>query len=253
MIFRAQLIDYNLDFRVGASISQTRRATLIKSVLPPMPFYTFACFSVLESICDKRDATIRNFQWGHDSGTRKVHLVGWDKICKAKEKGGLGFKKFSTLNQAMLAKQYWRIQNRPESLLLRTYRAKYFPRNSLKDYKPKPQNSWTWRSITKSKCADLQQGRWLVRSGQQIPLTHPDWFQTSNQKLREHNLLNGRVADLIDSNSRSQKCDLIRKIYPYPTSVEILKTSITKTVGNWISWCGNIQAQGSIGSIGLVL
>jgi len=91
--------------------------------------------------------------------------VGWDKICKAKEKGGLWFKKFSTLNQAMLAKQYWRIQNRPESLLLRTYRAKYFPRNSLKDYKPKPQNSWTWRSITKSKCADLQQGRWLVRSG----------------------------------------------------------------------------------------
>lgn len=86
-------------------LSRERRATLIKSVLQSMPLYTFACFSVPKSICDKLDATIRNFQWGHDFGTRKQHLVGWDKIYKAKEKGGLGFKKFSTLNQAMLAKQ----------------------------------------------------------------------------------------------------------------------------------------------------
>lgn len=62
----------------------------IKSVLKSMPLYTFACFSVSESICDKLDAKIRNFWWGHDSGTRKLHLVGWDKICKAKEKGGWG-------------------------------------------------------------------------------------------------------------------------------------------------------------------
>ncbi|XP_065624225.1 receptor-like protein 31 [Quercus suber] len=51
------------------------------------------------------DAAIRNFWWGHDSNSRKLHLVGWDGICNAKEKGGLGFRKFSTLNQAMLAKQ----------------------------------------------------------------------------------------------------------------------------------------------------
>ena len=144
----------------------------------------------------------------------------------------MGFKKFSTLYQAMLAKQYWRIQNKPNSLLARTYKAKYFPRTTLKEHNPKPHHSWTWRSITKAKCADLQQGRWLVGSGQQIPLAHPDWFQTSNQKLREVNLLNGTVADIIDSNARSWKCDLIGRLYPYPTCAEILNTPFTKTEGN---------------------
>lgn len=197
-----------------------------------MPLYSFACFSVPESICDKMDATIRNFWWGHDSNSRKLHLVGWDGICNAKEKGGLGFRKFSTLNQAMLAKQFLRIQNSPNSLLARTYKAKYYPRNTLKESKPKPHHSWTWRSITKPKCANLQQGRWIVGSGQQILLTHLDWFQTSTHKLRDVNLLNGTMADLMDSNSKSWKCDLIRSLYPYPTRKEILNTLITKIEGN---------------------
>ena len=109
----------------------------------------------MESLCDKMDATIRNFWWGHDSNSRKLHLVGWDRIYNAKEKGGSGFRKFSTLNQATLAKQFWRIQNSLNSLLTRTYKAKYYPRNTLKESKPEPHHSWTWRSITKSKCADL--------------------------------------------------------------------------------------------------
>ena len=108
-----------------------------------MSLYSFACFIVPESICDQMDATIRNFWWGHDSNSRKLHLVGWDGICNAKGKGGLGFRKFSTLNQAMLAKQFRRIQNSPNSLLARTYKAKYYPRNTLKESKPKPQHSWT--------------------------------------------------------------------------------------------------------------
>lgn len=62
--------------------------------------------------------------------------------------GGLGLKKFILINQAMISKQYWRIQSSPPSLLAKTFEAKYFPRSSLQDYKPKSHHSWIWKTVT---------------------------------------------------------------------------------------------------------
>ena len=159
--------------------------------------------------------------------TRKHYLIGWDKICQTKRKGGLGFRKFSTF-QAMLTKQFWRIQNSPDSLLARTFKAKYFPKTHLQGYIPKPNHSWTWKNIAKPQFAELGKGRWLVGSGHQISLNHPDWFHTPNHILREHNLLRGTMADLIHPNTKSWNWDLLGRLYDHNTCVEISKIPIAK-------------------------
>lgn len=210
-------------------LSQAGRATLISSVLQSLPLYTFSCFKVTDSVCKKLDTIVRSFWWGHEPGTRKLHLVNWGKLCKPKRLGGLGFKNFSFFNQAMIAKQYWRLHDNPNSLLARTFKKKYFPTCSLREYQPKPHHSWVWRNITESKCSSLHHGRWLIGNGSQIPLSHPDWIQCSNYVLREYGLHNGTVADLIDAHSRSWSCDLIRKIYPPPKAKEILQIPIPKS------------------------
>ena len=87
-------------------LSQAGRTTLISYVLQSLPLYTFSCFKVPESICNKMDAIVRSFWWGHETGDKKLHLINWDKICKPKRWGGLGIKKFSLMNQALLEKQY---------------------------------------------------------------------------------------------------------------------------------------------------
>lgn len=92
-------------------LSQACRATLISSVLQSMPLYTLSCFRVPEYVSNKKDAIIRAFLWVHDLGTRKLYLLNWEKLCKPKRIEGLGIKKFSYINQAMVSKQYWRIQN----------------------------------------------------------------------------------------------------------------------------------------------
>ena len=77
------------------------------------------------------DSIVNAFWWGHDLGVRKLYLMNWNKICQPKSWGGLGLKEFNLLNQAMLAKQYWRISQHPHSLIARTFKAKYFPRGSI--------------------------------------------------------------------------------------------------------------------------
>lgn len=128
-------------------LSQAGRTTLISSVLQAMPLYTFSCMRVPETVYNKLDAIVRSFWWGHNMGDKKLHLLNWEKICQPRERGGLGLKKFNLINQAMIAKQFWRIQHYPNSLLARTYKAKYFPRTFLQDYKPKSHHSWTWKNI----------------------------------------------------------------------------------------------------------
>ena len=102
-------------------LSQASRTTLISSTLQSMPLYTFSCFKVPESICNKMDAIFRAFWWGYDPNTRKMHLLNWDKICRPRREGGLGLKKFSMMNQSMLAKQFWRIKSKSPILNLQNF------------------------------------------------------------------------------------------------------------------------------------
>ena len=213
-------------------LSQAGRATLISSVLQSLPLYTFSCFKVPDSMCKKLDTIVRSFWWGHEPSTRKLHLINWGIVCKPKRLGGIGFKNFNLFNQAMIAKQFWRIQDNPNSLLTRTFKKKYFPGCSLREYQHKSHHSWVWRNITKAQCSSLHHGRWLIADGNQIPLSHPDRFQCSNHVLREYGLLNGTVADLVDNQSRSWKCELIRKIYPPSKAKEILQIPLPKSHGN---------------------
>ena len=211
---------------------QASRATLISFVLQSMPLYTFSCFRVPKFVCNKLDAIIRAFWWVHDPGTRKLHLVSWETIYKPKRMGGFGIKKFSYINQAMVSKQYWRIQNNPNSLMAKTFKTKYFPRSSLKEYKPKPHNSWIWKNITETQFAPFHQGCWLIGNGHQIPFSHPDWFHCPNQTLREHSLNNGTIVDLLENQTKSWNCDLVRELYHPSIAKEILQIPIPKTQGN---------------------
>lgn len=133
-------------------LSQASRTILISSVLQAMPLYTFSCFRVPDVVCKKLDAITRAFWWGHEVGTRKLHLVNWEKNCQSKSRGGLGLKQFNLVNQAMISKKYWRIQHFPNSQMAHTFKAQYFPTTSLQEYKRKPHHSWTWKNIGSPPC-----------------------------------------------------------------------------------------------------
>lgn len=54
-------------------------------------------------------------------------------LMEEKLEGGLGFKDLRCFNLVLLAKQGWRLIQRPESLVTKIFKARYFPGNNLLD------------------------------------------------------------------------------------------------------------------------
>ena len=96
----------------------------------------------------------------------------------------------------------------------------------------------TWKNIAKPQFTELGKGRWLVGSVHQISLQHPDWFHIPDHILRDHNLLNGTVVDLIHPNIATWNWDLLGRLYDHNTCVEISKIPIAKTdkVPDTLTW-----------------
>ena len=56
---------------------------------------------------------------------KKPHPVKWASVCSEKKKGGLGLRKLSRLNKALLCKWSWRFANERNALWRKVVSSKY--------------------------------------------------------------------------------------------------------------------------------
>lgn len=68
---------------------------------------------------------MQEFLWGSSENQNKTHLISWERICKPKDQGGLGFRNFRELNKAYMMKLAWQLMNNPEKLWVQIMKAKY--------------------------------------------------------------------------------------------------------------------------------
>jgi hypothetical protein len=93
-----------------------------------------------------------------------------------KKKGGMGFHNFEDFNQALLAKQTWRMVTPPESLCARVLWARYFKNGSFLEATCPKRASLTWRSILHGREL-LKVGLiWRVGDGSKIDICNHNWI-----------------------------------------------------------------------------
>lgn len=96
-------------------LSQAGKETLIKSVVQAIRSYAMSCFELPQGFCTKLNSFVQNFWWKGDPENQGIHWANLDSLSAPKGQGGMGFRDFSDFNQALLAKESWRLLMNPNS------------------------------------------------------------------------------------------------------------------------------------------
>ncbi|XP_023644256.1 uncharacterized protein LOC111832150 [Capsella rubella] len=228
---KAELLSYITD-RLKTRLSGWYEKTLSLGGME-LPVYAMSCFRLSKHQCKKINSVMSSFWWNATEDKHKMHWVSWEKLCKSKPRGGLGFRDIGQFNQALLAKQAWCLIHFPDSLFSRVYKAKYFPVNPFLEAKVGYRPSYAWRSIIFGREL-LEKG--LMKSignGANTSVWLDKWVlddvprRPYNKESRMN--LNMKVADLITSQGEWDTsilqehflpCD-ITKISSFPPSFEL--------------------------------
>lgn len=185
----------------GKLLSGAGKDILIRVVAQALPTHAMNCFLLTKNFCQDLQQMCARFWWGSSTDKKKIHWRSWEKLCLPKERGGLGFRDLHAFNLALLAKQAWRITEKPDSLITQLFKARYFPQTSFWDATESQFASFSWRNILVSRELLLKGMRWRVGSGLEISAWSDPWLPTSYPFLPVNNppaeLSSSVVSDFI--------------------------------------------------------
>jgi hypothetical protein len=219
--------------------SSGAKDVLIKSVVQSMYTYPMSVFKFSEGLCEELMKMTRDFWWGDENERRKMHWMRWDKVTRRKGQGGMGFRDLHLFNQALLARQAWRLIAYPNSLCARLLKAKYFPSSELTDTAFIKNPSPCWQGIMHG-LELLKKGVvWRIGNGEQVRIWRDNWIPRGDMKITA-NLTKSRlrrVSDLINQEDHTWKEDTVRKIFMPHDAEEVLKIRLPRyEQEDFISW-----------------
>lgn len=157
-------------------LSLAGRTILIKASLAATPSYVMQFSYLLGRVLDGLDRINRNFLWGSTDTTKKIHWVGWEKVIKPKEEGGLGLQFAKGRNLALLSKLNWRFHTEGEAPWVRVLKMKYCSqRRRVAANVDKLPCSPIWTAMKKGMDTFNKGSRWLVGSDCKLNVWHSNW------------------------------------------------------------------------------
>lgn len=113
------------------TLSQGGKEVLIKAVGSSIPVSAMSVYKLPKTVIDGLSQALACFWWSNVEHKRKIHWLSWEKMCLSKEMGGMGFKELESFNQALLAKQAWRLLHFEDILMSQVLKSKYYECSSF--------------------------------------------------------------------------------------------------------------------------
>ncbi|KAL4621953.1 hypothetical protein ACB092_06G264100 [Castanea dentata] len=153
-------------------------------------------------------------------------------MCEPKSEGGMGFKELASFNDALLAKQTWRLLHNHDSLFYKVFKSRFFPKCSILEAKGGHGGSYTWRSILKGREVIRRGARWRVGDGESIKIWGDKWLP-SLQTPTVHGplmaeLQEAKVSSLINLVTRQWKSLLLQNSFIAEEADKIRPSFATK-------------------------
>ncbi|QHO05742.1 putative mitochondrial protein [Arachis hypogaea] len=187
-------------------LSPSGREVLIKAVATAVPLYTLSCFKLPETLLNELQRAMLQFWWGQKRDEKRLQWVGWKTTCRPRIQGGLNFKDLKAFNLAMLAKQGWRLLTRPNSLIYKVYRSKYFRFTDFLRAEVRNSPSWGWQSVLEGRKVLEKDILWKIGRGTSVRIREDSWVSkfTAITPISNPNStdLPLRVLDLILPNKQ---------------------------------------------------
>ncbi|XP_062103477.1 uncharacterized protein LOC133814546 [Humulus lupulus] len=195
--------------------SAAGKEILIKVVVQAMPTYAMNCFRLPLNLINNIHSIAAKFWWGSTEKKRKIHWCKWEELCKRKDRGGLGFKDMELFNQAMLAKQCWRLERYPDSLVSKVLRFSYHSECNFLQAKLGSAPSYIWRSLLWGRRIIEAGSRWRIGSREEVRIMEDKWLPRPSKFtfLEKPDLPSGlRVIDLRKADGEWDE-NFIRNIF----------------------------------------
>lgn len=174
-----------------------------------------SCFKLPKGLIKEIEVLIRKFWWGYRGEHKRIHWVSWENLCLPKCEGGMGFRELSKFNDALLAKQIWRLKNHENSLFHKVFKAKFFLDCSVLEVTSHLKRSYAWKSILQSKHIIELGSIWRVGDGKSVKIQGDKWLPNPHCRSTVSPIfslsLDSTVSSLIDEESQTGKSNLIRQ------------------------------------------
>ncbi|KAJ4755501.1 RNA-directed DNA polymerase (reverse transcriptase)-related family protein [Rhynchospora pubera] len=198
-------------------LSHAGRLVLIKSVLMSLPVYAMTLEMLPKGIIKEINSLMAKFFWGKLGQDRYMAFVGWQKVCKPIEIGGLGVKDLDKFGEALFMKVVWALMADEDKIWVQICKSKYYPTVGFWRAKNTGGCSKMWGQVVKKREFFQNQVQWKLGNGRKVNAISQPWFPNWNVQgeatIRDRKL---KVCSLLQEDTGDWNIhELTRLFQPY--------------------------------------
>uniref|UniRef100_A0A803NTG1 Reverse transcriptase n=1 Tax=Cannabis sativa TaxID=3483 RepID=A0A803NTG1_CANSA len=214
----------------GRFLSKAGKELLIKTVAQSLPSYAMNVFLLTKKIYNEMEQMMCNFWWKSSSKDSKgIHWKRWDRLTLHKSKGGMEFRNLGDFNVSLLSKQGWRLLSRPDFLVARLFKARYYSRGDFLSAELGHNPSFVWRSIFEAKDLVKAGARVRIGNGAKTRILDDPWLPDEDNPriISTHPaLVDQRVQALMVTRHYEWDVELINDVMSARDAAIILRTLV---------------------------